>query len=338
MKKRSVLHALVVVGSFALGALIAIPQARAEGVGLVRAVCESLMKQKGVLNASGAYVAGGNETLAQTLALGNWTGANDIKVSPGQTLRGYNTFVDADNYSGYRFAIDSGTLELQTFSIGSESASPPNILLRSGSGFRFQSESSFEFGDGNWTPFSISAATGTISLGGSAGTAGQVLTSQGAGAAPTWTASAGPTARFKAYVNTDQAVANNSVTLITFGASDVEQYKSGLTHSTASNQGRVVVVTAGRYDAKASIQWPTNGTGVRSVIIEHRNSSDALVDSVEQDTMASTSTTPTCVGAATTFDASVGDYFQMKAYQVSGGSLTPAKGVGTTWIAITQAQ
>lgn len=77
------------------------------------------------------------------------------------------------------------------------------------------------------------------------GTLGQVLTSNGAGAAPTWQAGgAGSPAGVAAYPNASQSMTNNDATMINLGA---ELFDTGSYHDNTTNNFRVILPSATGY-------------------------------------------------------------------------------------------
>ena len=62
------------------------------------------------------------------------------------------------------------------------------------------------------------------------------------------------------YRNTNQTLANNTDTLVTW---DAEYFDSGDMHSTSTNPGRITAPTAGYYRFSATLCWAVGAVGVR---------------------------------------------------------------------------
>lgn len=128
---------------------------------------------------TGSILADGTINAAEIGSLTLPTGGDIVGTTSAQTIAG-KTIAFADNtLTGVQAALTSGT-NIKTINSGS--------LLGSGN---------INVGDvtldGTQTltnkTLQASNITGALSLSGAAGTAGQVLTTQGAGNAPTWTSS-----------------------------------------------------------------------------------------------------------------------------------------------------
>lgn len=77
---------------------------------------------------------------------------------------------------------------------------------------------------------------------------------------------------------------------------------------------------AGVWDAKASIQWDANATGIRGCTLSLYNSSNVLKWAAPQY-MNATSASGAYQSVAETFRVASGDYILVEIYQSSGGSL-----------------
>lgn len=146
------------------------------------------------------------------------------------------------------------------------------------------------------------------------GTSGQVLTSNGAGAAPTFQAAAGGTsASAKVRKTTAQSINNSTATLLTW---DSEDFDTDTIHDTSSNTSRLTATTAGKYLLIANIVFSSNNTGNRQILIYKNGSStgDSLLwgnSGGGEDQTLFTSL----------YDLSSSDYLECYVWQDSGTSI-----------------
>lgn len=108
-----------------------------------------------------------------------------------------------------------------------------------------------------------------------------------------------------------QAVANATTTILTW---DTESYKTGITHSTSTNAGRITIVTAGYYLIYGSAVQDDNGsTGNREVMVTLNGSNRLdLLDSPN----ISYKTQPFSI----VLSLAASDYIEMTVRQTSGAS------------------
>lgn len=114
----------------------------------------------------------------------------------------------------------------------------------------------------------------------------------------------------------DQAIANNTTTMVAF---DAEFYDFGGMHSTVTNNSRITIPTGegGYYMAGCLVRWDSSATGSRNVSII-KNGSEYLA----RDRVDATSTSVTMHGCTTgPVPLAAGDYIQVEVQQDSGGSL-----------------
>jgi len=151
------------------------------------------------------------------------------------------------------------------------------------------------------------------------GSTGQVLTV--AGGVPTWATPAGG-ATFVGCIldnTTDISISSSTSTLLTY---DTETADTNAFHSTTSNTGRITIPSgyAGKYffigSIESSVYNLSTNSGLTSVALRKNGSSIA---NAFQGNLAGYNT-KVCV--TWTDVASVGDYYELYAYQNSGGTRT----------------
>jgi len=142
------------------------------------------------------------------------------------------------------------------------------------------------------------------------------------------------------YDGTGVACADSTWTLMTF--STQTSVSSSSVHSTSTNPSRLIVPTGqtGLYSVRASVTFPTNGTGVRRIQIRKNAGGSATGGTLIGTTHIPTLTTS---GAATTVvygrDAylTAADYVEVFVLQNSGGSLTTTTAEAYTSFSICRA-
>lgn len=120
--------------------------------------------------------------------------------------------------------------------------------------------------------------------------------------------------RVDAYHSTDQSIANASDTFLAF---DSERYDTDTMHSTVTNNSRVTVNTAGLYVVSAGVEFASNSTGSRQIVLVVNGSQSIAVT----NTPSGATLGVVRLNVATTWVAAAGDYFQAQVYQDSGGAL-----------------
>jgi len=163
---------------------------------------------------------------------------------------------------------------------------------------------------------------------------GQVLTSGGVGAAPVWsgspsfsgivTAAAQP--RCKAYkTGGAQSISDSTATVITF---DAESFDVGTMHDNATNNTRLTIPSGGDglYVVTAGVAFTGNATGVRALTLK-------LTGTAVSDTQDSSVAAATHIMQLSAISLAVaGDYFEVFAYQNSGGALNVVTGASVTFL------
>jgi hypothetical protein len=155
----------------------------------------------------------------------------------------------------------------------------------------------------------------------SAGTAGKVLTSNGAAAALTWETPSATVTAVGARVKRSavQSIANNTLSSSTAIAWDQEDYDTDTFHDTSTNNSRLTVPTgkAGKYLIEAIVKFANNTSGTQRYADIWLNATTVIAST---NGPFSTSVSPAW-GIQATWNASVGDYFEIRVYQDSGGAL-----------------
>jgi hypothetical protein len=152
------------------------------------------------------------------------------------------------------------------------------------------------------------------------GSTGNVLTV--AGGVPTWSApSAAGFSGALIYGSSAQGIPNNATTVVTF---DSEAYDIGGYHDNVTNNERITVPTGkdGYFFVFAKINWNNAASGRRLMEIYKNNST--IITQLEF-LPASSIDVVGFVGVA--INAVATDYFSLKVYQTSGGTLNANKGV-----------
>lgn len=114
--------------------------------------------------------------------------------------------------------------------------------------------------------------------------------------------------------NTGQSVADN--TLATLNANS-ENFDNDAMHSTVTNNSRITVQTAGRYEFTSRVQFGTSGTGRRTITYRLNGTTSTTVASA-----AAVSGAAQTVPSFFKIVMGVGDYIEVQVFQTSGGSLT----------------
>ena len=118
-------------------------------------------------------------------------------------------------------------------------------------------------------------------------------------------------------------VANNGSVL----SWDTEDYDSHAFHDTVTNPSRVTPKVAGWYRITATVHWTSNSTGRRAVAINFNGGGARYGQIIPGSTAGNlgTTVTRTLLANGTT------DYFEVFAYQNSGGNLDTADTTGTVF-------
>jgi hypothetical protein len=155
------------------------------------------------------------------------------------------------------------------------------------------------------------------------GTNGQFLTADSTAATGlAWTTPAGGStfSGCKLYKSADQSCGNNADTDMTF---DLELFDTDGFHSTSTNTARITIPAgkAGTYAFTGQVNFASNSSGQRWVTVEKVGTgviARTNLTAMSGDTM--------WVQASGISSASVGDYFVLRVYQTSGGSINALGG------------
>lgn len=123
----------------------------------------------------------------------------------------------------------------------------------------------------------------------------------------------------RAYNSAVQAIANNSVTTITF---DSERWDTDAIHSTSVNTSRLTCKTAGVYTIGAHIGFAANSTGIRNVYI-YLNGTTYIAINIAPAVNGDAS----IYSVTTDYELAVNDYVEAQVLQTSGGSLNTVAAV-----------
>lgn len=125
---------------------------------------------------------------------------------------------------------------------------------------------------------------------------------------------------------TTQSLTTGTVTAITFGASDTEDFDTHSFHSTSTNTSRITIPsgfpTNGKWLVNAGAGFATNATGYRYVAI-YRNGAQDVNNRAPANGV---SLSQTLLTTSTILLLSATDYVEMHCFQDSGGSLNVTNG------------
>lgn len=121
----------------------------------------------------------------------------------------------------------------------------------------------------------------------------------------------------RAYRDSVQAIANATDTVLNFPAENIDT--DGL-HDNATNNGRITVALAGKYQIGGSVMWASGGTDTRFLHVRTNG-----VDRRASDHDAGAQ----FLSAETMWNMAVNDYIEVVVQQNSGGSLDAAADIRT---------
>ena len=133
-----------------------------------------------------------------------------------------------------------------------------------------------------------------------------------------------PSARV--YRSSNQSIADTTSVTIQFNAED---YDTLAMHSGSSTQVVVPTGAAGKYFVSGQVDYAANATGRRSTSIFQNGAQIA-----KQSALTVGGSASTALGASTVVNANDGDYFEVAAFQTSGGSLNALSGTDSTWLSV----
>lgn len=122
-----------------------------------------------------------------------------------------------------------------------------------------------------------------------------------------------PVPQARVYNSGAISIPNITLTALTF---DSERYDSGSLHSTSANTSRLTAPVTGLYNIGGNVEFASNATGYRILLIRFGGSSRLA----QQMTMALTGDV-TCLNVTAQYRMLVGEYVELCVYQSSGGAL-----------------
>lgn len=145
------------------------------------------------------------------------------------------------------------------------------------------------------------------------------------------------TPRCFAYSGVPQTLTTGVFAAINFNEEvyDVVQSGDSPSHDTATNNTRIYIRTAGKYEIGAQIEFASNASGNRQTMVRLNAAGSytgGTLLAVNYQSPASGVST-SCAIPTTEFDFGVGDYIEVFAYQSSGGNLNTVTGAaGVTFL------
>jgi hypothetical protein len=152
------------------------------------------------------------------------------------------------------------------------------------------------------------------------GTPGQTL-QVSAGTVPAWSSSSSTNPSCYVYLTADQSINNTTDTAISWTS---ESYDTDTMHDTSGSQSRITINTAGKYSLKSKISFAVNATGRRYIFVK-KNGAD-LQGGYFETTVNPTASAQTHAEIVIDVNATATDYFEIFAYQASGGALAVTGG------------
>lgn len=140
-----------------------------------------------------------------------------------------------------------------------------------------------------------------------------------------WAAIGGAAAFAGASVYTSSAVSipNGTLTTVTWNAED---FDTNSYHSTSVNTGRLTVPSAGKYLINVMIGWDTTANTTTKTISLRKNGSDIL-----KSNGLGTGSDYQSQNLQYIASASASDYFEVLAYQVTGGAINILQNANSTY-------
>ena len=143
--------------------------------------------------------------------------------------------------------------------------------------------------------------------------------------------------RVHVYDSADQSISNATWELMTW---DSEDYDNNTMHSTASNTGRLTCQSSGLYLVEFKIQWETNTTGERNVMLRKNSAgSDSGGTNLGSWNVAGISNDNTVVSGGRGVALNTGganDYIELFVQQDSGGALSVKSGASVSFLQMMQ--
>ena len=148
------------------------------------------------------------------------------------------------------------------------------------------------------------------------------------------------TPRCSVYQSSVTSISNSAAswTVVAFQAEvfDVVQSGDSPMHDNVTNNSRIVIRTAGKYEIAGQVQFASNSTGYRAVSVRLNaagsGSGGTLLAQTNVD--ASSTTVVSVPLPAVEVDLSVGDYIEAFGQQNSGGALNTVAGSGISFLRV----
>lgn len=122
----------------------------------------------------------------------------------------------------------------------------------------------------------------------------------------------------RVYHNAGQSIGNAALTVVAFNS---ERWDTHASHDNATNNSRLTATVAGKYLILAHIEWQSNATGDRLLILRHNGTTF-----ISSQFIRATGGFETRHDIITEWPLAAGDYVELLAYQNSGGSLNVNSG------------
>ena len=147
------------------------------------------------------------------------------------------------------------------------------------------------------------------------GTAGQILKVNSGGTAPEWGAAGSTFSGVQVYASaTTQTIPNQTFTVLNF---NVESYDTNSYHDNSTNNSRITIPTTGYYNLTAQVKFESNSSGGRAIQI-YKNGSTVMSNFAGN---YAGFTSDASFFTSINLNATAGDYFEVRAFQSSGGDL-----------------
>jgi len=116
------------------------------------------------------------------------------------------------------------------------------------------------------------------------------------------------------YHNTTQT--KTTGTSLSALSANSENYDNDSMHSTVTNNSRITIQTAGRYEVGVVLSWAASATGNRALAFTVNGTTDYVVD-----IRTGTASNSTAISGSRTLVLAAGDYVEPSVWQSSGGDL-----------------
>lgn len=133
-----------------------------------------------------------------------------------------------------------------------------------------------------------------------------------------------------AYRNTGQTLSNATVTIVQFNQTD--PIDTDTMHDTSTNNTRITCTTAGVYLVTGNVTFTPNTTLARRRICILKNNTETDWQT-EAPNVSAAGTGNSALSVTAIIEAAANDYFELNAYQSSGGNLDVQKGfLAAVWM------